>query len=71
MEAIVLFTLKRENPGEYKVKVNNSHRYNIIKTSDDQWIQSWDVVDIIYNKKYNDFVSLKECKEFINEEIFS
>ena len=70
MESIMLFTLKRENPGSYKVKVNNTHRYNIKKTSGDKWIQAWEVVDLLDNKKFTDFVSLSECKEFINEEIF-
>ena len=70
MEAIMLFTLKKENPGSYKVKVNNTHRYNIKKTSGDKWIQAWEVIDLLDNKKFSDFVSLGECKEFINEEIF-
>tara|TARA_Y100001973_G_C5153858_1_gene309627 strand:- start:542 stop:745 length:204 start_codon:yes stop_codon:yes gene_type:complete len=67
----MLFTLKRENPGSYKVKVNNTHRYNIKKTSGDKWIQAWEVIDLLDNKKFSDFVSLSECKEFISEEIFS
>tara|TARA_R100001509_G_scaffold165036_3_gene144846 strand:- start:4691 stop:4894 length:204 start_codon:yes stop_codon:yes gene_type:complete len=67
----MLYTLKKENPGSYKVKVNNTHRYNIKKTSGDKWIQSWEVVDLLDNKKFSDFVSLSECKEFINEEIFN
>ena len=67
----MLFTLKRENPGSYKVKVNNTHRYSIKKTSGDKWIQAWEGIDLLDNKKFSDFVSLSECKEFISEEIFS
>ena len=67
----MLFTLKRENPGNYQVKVNNTHRYNIQKTSGNAWVQSWEVIDLVENKKFSDFVSLGECKEFLTEEIFS
>ena len=48
----MLFTLKRENPGNYQVKVNNTHRYNIQKTSGNAWVQSWEVIDLVENKKF-------------------
>tara|TARA_Y100001951_G_C11195677_1_gene214123 strand:+ start:314 stop:556 length:243 start_codon:yes stop_codon:yes gene_type:complete len=68
----MLFSLKREDPGVYKVKVNNTVRYRIKRTSADKaWVQDWEVEDLYNKKKYADFVSLSECKEFINDEIFS
>ena len=65
------YVLKKENPGLYHVKVNNFHRYTVVKTSGEKWAQSWDIIDIIKDQRFTEFVSLKECKEFIKEEIFS
>ena len=67
----MIFTLKRENPGHYNVKVNNTIRYNIKKSSGNAYTQFWEVIDLVTNKKYKEFVSLSECKDFINEETFS
>ena len=67
----MLFSLQKEDPGVYQVKINNTVRYKIKKTSNDRsWVNHWEVEDLLSKKKYVDFVSLSECKEFINDEIF-
>ena len=62
---------KNKDFGHYNVKVNNTLRYNIKKTSGNAYTQFWEVIDLLSDKKYKDFISLSECKDFINEEIFS
>ena len=70
----MIFKLKKEAPGFYKVIVNNFNRFNIRKRklkSEPGEAFDWTVHDLTYKKKYIDFVSLKEAKDFIKNEIFS
>jgi hypothetical protein len=71
----MIYKLKKEEPGFYKVIVNNYNRYDIRRTergSDPTniYYYDWVVTDLENEKKYIDFVSLKEAKDFIKEELF-
>tara|TARA_B100000749_G_C18054372_1_gene312795 strand:+ start:162 stop:374 length:213 start_codon:yes stop_codon:yes gene_type:complete len=70
----MIVKLKKEAPGFYKVMVNNYNRFNIRKRKikgESGGACDWTVHDLTYKKKYIDFVSLREAKDFIKNEIFS
>ena len=64
-----MFVLKREGVGKYLAKVNNQDRYQVTNRSKNAWVGSWEVKDLLDEKKYADFVSLSECKDFIQDDI--
>ena len=65
----MVFVLKKEGVGKYLAKVNNQNRYQVTNKSKNAWVGSWEVKDLLDEKRYDDFVSLSECKDFIKDEI--
>ena len=65
----MVLVLKREGVGKYLAKVNNQDRYQVTNRSKNAWVGSWEVKDLLDEKKYADFVSLSECKAFIKDDI--
>ena len=67
----MVFVLKKEGIGKYLAKVDNKARYQVTNKSVNAWLGSWEVKDLSNEQKYDDFVSLSECKDFIKDEILT
>ena len=69
----MIFSMKKNRAGLYICRVNNLDRFKIEKEKpkskswkDDSY---WTIQDISREKRYSDFVSLREAKDFIKNEI--
>ena len=65
--------MRRNKPGLYICRVNNFERFKIEKDKPKtkSWVDDsyWSIKDISREKVYSNFVSLREAKNFIKNEI--
>ncbi len=69
----MVFSVRRNRPGLYICRVNNFERFQIKKDKPrtKSWVDDshWSIRDISREKTYSNFVSLREAKDFIKNEI--
>jgi len=69
---MVPFKTVRIEPGVYHVFVSGNLLYEVKKVPMEitrTWAAFWTVQDISADKTFSEFVSLKECKDFIKAEL--
>ena len=66
------FKTVKVKPGIYHIFVSENLLYKVTKVPMEitkTWAAFWTVEDILNNKTFSEFVSLKECKDFIKAEL--